>query len=131
MQPRFQVVRRDRERGIQHTLIVVNLCGLNQECGRFDLRQDAGSVRQFSSNDFYDDFELLEFPALDLPEPESLDDELDDAVLEEDEEESAVDAAGLLLLESDFPSEAAAEMSVLPSALLAESGLAALLPDLA
>ena len=87
---------------------------------------------QTSSISYCDDFELLELPALDLPEPESLDDELDDAPLEEDDEESAVDAAGLLLLESDLPSEAAAEMSVLPSDLPAESDdLAALLPDLA
>jgi hypothetical protein len=64
-----------------------------------------------------------------LLELESLDDELDDAVLEE---ESAEDPAGLLLPESDLPSDAAAEVSVLPSALPAESdGLANLLPDLA
>ncbi|HTU50538.1 MAG TPA: hypothetical protein VMF56_08080 [Acidobacteriaceae bacterium] len=75
----------------------------------------------------YDDFELLELPALDLPEPESL----DDVVVEEDEEESDVEAAGLLPLESDFPSDAAAEMSALPSDLPAESDLAGLLPDLA
>jgi hypothetical protein len=84
-----------------------------------------------SSKNSYDDFELLELPALDLPEPESLDDELDDAVLEEDDDESDVDAAGLLPLESDLPSEAVAEISVLPSDLPAESGLAGLLPDFA
>lgn len=83
--------------------------------------------QSFSTNSYYD-FELLELPALDLPEPESL----DDAVVEEDEEESVVDAAGLLLLESDLPSDAAADMSALPSDLLAESDdLADLLPDLA
>jgi hypothetical protein len=77
----------------------------------------------------YDDFELLELPALDLPEPESLD---EDAALDEDEEESDVDAVGLLLPESDLPSESAAEMSDLPSDLPAESdGLAGLLPDFA
>lgn len=75
---------------------------------------------------------MLELPALVLPEPESLDDELEDAVLEEDDEESEVEAAGLLLLESDLPSDAAAEISVFPSALPAESdGFADLLPDLA
>lgn len=84
------------------------------------------------AKNFYDDFELLELPAPDLAEPESLDDELDDAVLEEEEEEPAVDAAGLLPPESDLPSEAAAEISVLPSDLPAESDdLAGLLPDLA
>ncbi len=66
-----------------------------------------------------------------MPEPESLDDELEDVPLEEDDEESDVDAADLLLPESDLLSEAAAEMSVLPSDLLAESDLAVLLPDLA
>jgi hypothetical protein len=66
-----------------------------------------------------------------LPEPESLDDELDDAGLEEDED-SAEEPAGLLLPESDLPSDAAAEMSVLLSDLPAESdALAGLLPDLA
>lgn len=103
-----------------------------QECGCFHPRQDASSVPRSSSNNYCDDFELLGLPALDLPEPESLDDEFDDAELEEEEEESAVDAAGLLLPESDFPSEAAAEMSVLPSDLLAESDdVAGLFPDLA
>jgi hypothetical protein len=83
------------------------------------------------AKNYCDDFELLELPALDLPEPESLDDELDEALLD-DEEESDVDAAGLLLPESDLLSEAAAEMSDFPSNLLAESdGLAGLLPDLA
>lgn len=87
---------------------------------------------QASSNNYCDDFELLELPAFDLPEPESLDDEFDDAELEEDDEESDVDAAGLPLPESDLPSEAAAETSALPSDLLAESeDFAGLLPDLA
>jgi hypothetical protein len=124
VQPRFQVVRRDRERGIQHTLIVANLCQRN-ESGMQSLR--TGSVDPLN---IYDDFELLELPEFDLPEPESLDDELDDGALEE--EESAVDAEGLLLPESDLLSEAAAEISVLPSDLLAESeDFADLLPDLA
>jgi hypothetical protein len=80
----------------------------------------------------YDDFELLELPALDLLEPESLEDELEDPVLEEDEEESAAAPAGLLSPDPDLLSEAAAEMSVLPSALPVESdAFAALLPDLA
>ena len=71
---------------------------------------------------------MLELPALDLPELDSL----DDAEFAEDEEESDVDAAGLLLPESDLLSEAAAEMSALPSDLLAESDdFAGLLPDLA
>jgi hypothetical protein len=65
-----------------------------------------------------------------LPEPASLDDESDDVLLEE-EEESDVDSAGLLLPESDLLSEAAAEISALPSDFLAESDLAGLLPDLA
>lgn len=87
---------------------------------------------QTSSRNYCDDFELPELPALDLPEPESLDDELDDAELEEDEEESELDGAGLLLLESDLPSDAAAETSALPSDFPAESDdLAGLLPDLA
>ncbi len=84
---------------------------------------------QASSNNYCDVFELLELPAFDLTEPESLDDK---ELEEEDEEESAVDAAGLLLLESDLASEAAADISVLPSDLLAESeDFAGLLPDLA
>ncbi len=87
---------------------------------------------QAPSNNYCDVFELLELPAFDFPEPESLDDELDDAELDEDEEESDVDAAGLPLLESALPSEAAAETSALPSDLLAESeDFAGLLPDLA
>ena len=86
----------------------------------------------FETNFVYDDFGLMELPALDLLEPESLDDELEDAVLEEDEEESVEDPAGLLLPDSDLLSEEAAEMSVLPSALPAESDpFAGLLPDLA
>ena len=85
--------------------------------------------RQFSSKNYVDVFEVL--PPLDLPEPESLDD-AEDAAFEEEEEESEADAAGLLLPESDLPSEAAAETSVLPSDLLAESDdFAGLLPDLA
>ncbi len=84
-----------------------------------------------SSRNSYDDFELLEIPALDFPEPESLDDELEDALFEEDDEESEVEAAGLLLL-SDLLSEAAADMSDFPSDLPAESAAdAILLPDLA
>jgi hypothetical protein len=75
-------------------------------------------------------YELLEFPALDLPEPESLDDEPEEVLLTV--AESDVEAAGLLLPEPDLLSEAAAEMSVLPSDLLAESDdVAGLLPDLA
>ena len=90
--------------------------------------QDAGAASTPSTTDRYEDLELFELPAPDLPEPESLDDEL----LEEDEDESALDAAGLLLLESDLLSEAAAETSALPSDLLAESeDFAGLLPDLA
>jgi hypothetical protein len=105
---------------------------MNQECGYFHPRQDASSMRQSSSNNYCDDFELLELPALDLPEPESLDDELDDAVLEKDEEESDVEAADLLPPESDLLSEAAADISDFPSDLLAESDeVAGLLPDLA
>jgi hypothetical protein len=89
-------------------------------------------ARRSSSNNYCDDFELLELPAFDLPEPESLDDEVEELLLEEDDDESDVDAAGLLPPESDLPSEAAAEMSVLPSDLLAESDdVAGLLPDLA
>lgn len=66
-----------------------------------------------------------------MPEPESLDDELDEALLD-DEEESDVDDAGLLLPESDLVSEADAEMSAFPSDLLVESdAFAGLLPDLA
>lgn len=66
-----------------------------------------------------------------MPEPESLDDELEDALFEEDDEESEVEAAGLLLL-SDLLSEAAGDMSDFPSDLLAESAAdAILLPDLA
>jgi hypothetical protein len=86
---------------------------------------------QASSRNYCDDFELLELPALDLPEPESLDDELEELLLEEDDDESEVDAAGLLLPESDLLSEAAADMSDFPSDLPAESDLAGLLPDLA
>jgi hypothetical protein len=63
-----------------------------------------------------------------LPEPESLD---DDAELEEDEDESAVDAA-VLLPESDLLSEAAADVSAFPSDLPVESDeVAGLPPDLA
>ena len=80
-----------------------------------------------------DGYELRELPALGLLELELLDEgEGVDAVLPEEEPESAVEAAGLLLLESDLPSEAAAETSVLPSDLPAESAdWAALPPDFA
>jgi hypothetical protein len=128
VQPRFQVVRRDRERSIQHTLIVVNLQRTppqkNQK--RHRLRSQGSAIN------YDDDFELLELPALDLPEPASLDDELEELLLEEDEEESVVDAAGLLLPESGLLSEAAADVSAFPSDLPAESDeVAGLPPDLA
>lgn len=102
---------------------------MNWECGYCYPLQDA----QSSSKIPYDDLEVLELPALDLLEPELLDDILEEAVLEEEEEESVVDTEGLLLLpESDLPSDAAAEMSALPSDLPPESdALAGLLPDLA
>jgi hypothetical protein len=86
---------------------------------------------QCSSIHYYDGFELLELPALDLPELESFAEEPDEALLEEDED-SEVEAAGLLLPESDLPSEAAADMSDFPSDLPAESAEdAVLLPDFA
>jgi hypothetical protein len=89
------------------------------------------SIRRRSSRNYCDDFELLELPAFDLPEPASLDDEVEDVLSEEEDEESDVDFAALLLAESDLLSEEAAEMSALPSDLLAESDFAGLLPDLA
>ncbi len=85
---------------------------------------------QYSSIHYCEGFKLLELPALDLPVLESPDEELAETLLEEDEE-SEVEAAGLLPL-SDLPSEAAADMSDFPSDLPAESAAdATLLPDLA
>jgi hypothetical protein len=90
------------------------------------------SVHRTSPKIYCDDFEPLELPALDLLDPESLDEELVEALFEEDDAESDVDGAGLLLPESDLLSDAATEISVFPSDLPPESDdVEGLLPDLA
>ena len=87
-------------------------------------------VNQVQCEGYRKGYELLDLPALDLPEPESVDDDAEDVLLAV--VESDVEAAGLLLPEPDLLSDAAAEMSALPSDLLVESDdVAGLVPDLA